>query len=279
MSRIEVDPISVCTARLIMQFKNPSDINSVPIDLAVGTGFFRQYGQERHLITNKHNVTGRHFETGEILSKKGAIPNRIQVDCFTKNLKELSFGFNLYSGGNDPNDTNQKDRPLWLEHPDLDIVALKFNNIDDFIYAEDFEMDAMVNIAQDVFVIGYPRGIDVGNLPIWKKATIASEIGFNAYNDQPSFLIDTATKEGMSGSPVFALIDGTYRDSLGNKILSSGKGRKFLGIYSGRLGDNVFEAQLGIVWKKEAIEKLFNENQSNSTPLKSEYTKMTGGNK
>jgi hypothetical protein len=35
-----------------------------------------------------------------------------------------------------------------------------------------------------------------------------------------------------------------------------GKGRKFLGIYSGRVGDDTFLAQLGIVWKSRVIDEI-----------------------
>jgi hypothetical protein len=35
-----------------------------------------------------------------------------------------------------------------------------------------------------------------------------------------------------------------------------GEGRRFLGVYSGRVGDDSFKAQLGIVWKPSVIEEI-----------------------
>lgn len=62
----------------------------------------------------------------------------------------------------------------------------------------------------------------------------------------------------MSGAPVYAqevgcwIPEGTERPE--DHVL--GKGRRFLGIYSGRVGDDPFQAQLGIVWKPSAIDEI-----------------------
>jgi hypothetical protein len=57
----------------------------------------------------------------------------------------------------------------------------------------------------DVFVLGFPRGMSGGaEFPIWKRGSIASEPNFDIDN-LPKILIDTATREGMSGAPVYAL--------------------------------------------------------------------------
>jgi hypothetical protein len=53
---------------------------------------------------------------------------------------------------------------------------------------------------------------------------------------------------------------GHYITNPGNVYPSnedwSGEGELFLGVYSGRLGEDEFKAQLGIVWKKEVIEEI-----------------------
>ncbi len=260
---VTIDPITVSTARLKMQFKNPDDQNMPITNLGIGTGFFWKHNNQTYLITNKHNVTGRHFETNNCLSETGGVPNIVEANFYVKGYKPATITWSLYYEKNDPNSR----RSLWIENEGLDIAALKVNMNDqnvDCIYAADFDMDAIINIAQEVFVIGYPKGIHLQNLPIWKRATIASEIDIPAYKDQPTFLVDTATRQGMSGSPVFALVKPPYFTSPGNQVLAGGSGKKFLGIYSGRLGENEFEAQLGIIWKKEAIESIFNNKVKTS---------------
>jgi hypothetical protein len=48
--------------------------------ISSGTAFVVQGAKGPLLITNRHNVTGRHNETGELLDKKhAAIPNLVEV--------------------------------------------------------------------------------------------------------------------------------------------------------------------------------------------------------
>jgi hypothetical protein len=94
-----------------------------------------------------------------------------------------------------------------------------------------------------------------GQLPIWKRATIATEPDFDL-DGLPKFYIDTATREGMSGSPVYAQEVGYWlpEGESDQSKATLGKGRRFLGVYSGRLGaDDEFKAQRGIVWKESAL--------------------------
>jgi len=77
---------------------------------------------------------------------------------------------------------------------------------------------------------------------------------FGAYNEDPAFLVDTATKQGMSGLPVYMYIRRGYTSCHEGIILAVKNKRHFLGIYSGRLGNDSMEAQLGIVWTKDAVD-------------------------
>ena len=122
----------------------------------------------------------------------------------------------------------------------------------------------------EAFVIGYPRGMSGGgNFPIWKRATIATEPDLDL-DDLPKFYIDTATREGMSGSPVYAQEVGYWLpEGISDPSQASiGKGHRFVGVYSGRLGaEDEFKAQLGVVWKESALISLVE-----SIPLESEAT-------
>jgi len=60
-----------------------------------------------------------------------------------------------------------------------------------------------LRVGHELFVLGFPEGISASDLPIWKRATIASEP--NATVDGlPILLVDTATRRGMSGGPAIA---------------------------------------------------------------------------
>jgi hypothetical protein len=110
-----------------------------------------------------------------------------------------------------------------------------------------------LKVARDVFVLGYPKGISGGSVfPIWKKASIATEPAIQL-DGLPKILVDSAMREGMSGAPVVAISDGGYEEENGSLMQTLGRFYRFVGVYSGRLGDNEMEAQLGIVWKTQAV--------------------------
>lgn len=78
----------------------------------------------------------------------------------------------------------------------------------------------------------------------------------NVAGDRPAFLIDATTKPAMSGSPVFARRVGGWASSTGFNV--GGEATRFLGVYSGRLPDEV-DASIGFVWKPSAVEEIFVE--------------------
>jgi len=93
--------------------------------------------------------------------------------------------------------------------------------------------------------------IGPGRTPIWKRGSVASEPDYD-WRNMPAFLIDTATRDGMSGSPVVARHSGILltgaNDGMGPDSLI-GTMTKFTGIYSGRIGEDEMGVQLGLVWK------------------------------
>ncbi len=141
-----------------------------------------------------------------------------------------------------------------------DIVAIELN--DDF-YGDSINVGVFpitplrVDVSVECFVLGYPVGLDVGKTPVWKRASIASEPDWD-FDNLPIFLIDSGTKQGMSGSPVVIFSGGgTYIDANGNTVLGGGAIFKFLGVYSGRSErKKIGDCRLGNVWKEKAIIKL-----------------------
>jgi hypothetical protein len=115
----------------------------------------------------------------------------------------------------------------------------------------------LLKVSRDVYVLGYPKGISgSGGFPIWKRASIATEPAIQL-DGLPKILVDTATREGMSGAPVVAIADGEFEvEGRGPAYRLPGRVCRFVGVYSGRLGKNEMEAQLGIVWKAQAVDEI-----------------------
>ena len=227
--------------------------------LGIATGFLWLHDDTYFLITNWHVITGLNPKTGQPIDKLSATPDLLKV-WFT-----LKDNLGIWEPIEIPLFDTQN-RPLWKEHKtfrkSVDVVGINLNLPDRFkvipINSVSFD-DFRVEISQDVFIIGFPRGISgAGKFPIWKRGSIASEPEIDLDN-LPKILIDSMTREGMSGSPVIVQFVGYYGDDpLQLKATDwFGMGRRFLGIYSGRLpGQDEFEAHLGIVWKSSIIEEI-----------------------
>lgn len=222
--------------------------------LSTGTAFVVQVASGSYLVTNRHNVTGRHQDTGEPLSNTGGIPNEIVVvhNC------------NGYLGQWEPRieALYADEAPRWLEHPVLgaraDFVALPLTQLADVaLYPYDTANTGpaiSVGPADTVSVIGFPFGITAGGaFGIWATGFMASEADID-FNDLPVLLIDCRSRQGQSGSPVIA-----YRSAGGVPMADGSQAMfgtpvwKFIGIYSGRINA---ESDLGIVWKASAINQL-----------------------
>ncbi len=258
--------------------KIQSNLSYVPIhitpmyedtDLAIGTAFFYIYEGQEYFITNWHNVTGRHPWDNSCISKYAAIPDNLVIrlpyletsESGVTGLKWIPKVLNLY-------EDEDRIKPIWWEHPEhgsnVDAVAIELEGLSDTkaiaANAEVLNLDLLQLVpGMDVFVLGFPRGISGGGrFPIWKRGSIASEPDINI-DDLPKIYIDTATREGMSGAPVYAQESGFWT-SEGKTLIEDGvfgKGHRFLGIYSGRVGNDPFYAQLGVIWKEEAIQPGF----------------------
>jgi hypothetical protein len=239
--------------------------------LSTGSGFFWRRGLRTYLVTNWHNLSGRNPATLELVSKTtGAVPDEVGMSIFHEVGEPVGELIQMQIGTLTV-DLSHNDKPTWREHPlrakGVDVATL---DITRHIPAEsrwclrcanEIEGDAVIEptAGQDVFVLGYPFGRIVGApVPIWKRGTIAIDPSFDV-DGLPKMLVDTATREGMSGSPVIA------RHILNNREFrrKNGERAKFLyakrdlviGVYSGRLFPHREQAQLGTVWKREVIEE------------------------
>jgi hypothetical protein len=231
--------------------------------LGTGTAFLVANDRESHcaLITNRHNVTGRHQETGKCLSPTGAIPDTIVV-YFHKNTGGIGewkkVALPLYRADSSP---------YWFEHSTLgaraDLVALNLRWGDDvskYPYYLETDLDRFgiaIGPAESISVIGFPFGRStVRRFPIWVTGFMAQELSLVTLED-PTFLIDCRTRQGQSGSPVLAYRAGSYRKRDGHKVssvLSPKPVWELLGIYSGRINS---ESDLGKVWHVSAVADVF----------------------
>lgn len=222
--------------------------------LSHATGFISRLQGQPYLISNWHVFSGRDAHTGKTLAHHGGCPDRLTILCH-HNLGDdrsvvKSINVEIRSG-----ETN-----LWFQHPvhgqQVDVAAIPLEIDPDVMTVDDVPetADMKIEVGQDVFILGYPlEPLLTQALPIWKRGTIASEPAYN-FNGLNQFLVDTATREGMSGGLVVARSSGGYSRENGPSILAGGSFFRRIGIYSGRLGANDDGlVQLGVVWRPVLI--------------------------
>ena len=262
--------------------------------IGTGSAFFYTIAHDWFLITNWHNVTGMDIFTKKPLFKK-RIPEFIKVKLssyITSNVETKSKEFTTIS---QHIEIYKDKKPLWFEYPDsstsCDVIALplhRSSNCPEFMHNAANRISDLripINPGCPVFIIGFPRSISIAfGLPIWKSGYIASEPhyditiggqpsdigGLIGGKNLPAFFIDSQTREGMSGSPVFASYTGNWDLSdpyksidWDNKeiwqrddIILWDTRMEFIGCYSGRIGANEQQAALGLCWRKDVIHKI-----------------------
>ena len=223
--------------------------------LGTGTAFVATAPRGQMLITNRHNMSGRHQQTGQPLSPTGAVPDEVRILHNRANQlgQWVSRVEALYANG----------QPLWVEHPVLgaqaDFVALPLTQLADVqLYPYTLGVGGpaiIVAPAEVVSVVGFPFGLTAGGgLAVWATGFVATDPDID-YANLPVFLIDCRSRQGQSGSAVIAHRTGGAVATEGGVMLGGGVMTRFLGIYSGRV--NV-ESDLGFVWKAAAIRQLVN---------------------
>jgi S1-C subfamily serine protease len=257
MRTFKPDPVSFSAHQLHFCF------TATDLVISSGSGFIYAKDETSYLITNWHNVAGKNPETGSCLSKTLAIPDVISIifrmpGALNQGKREQ---LRLYRD-------DEMHEPAWYVHPtlshDVDVVAIPLPRSIVSTYAifpiNRIEFDEIFPavVGDDAFVIGFPFSEPVeGQFPIWKRASVASEPEIDI-DRLPKVLIDTATRPGLSGSPVIMQRAGLH--GVAGAALSPdtiiGTIRNFIGIYSGRVGADEVKAQLGIVWKHQVIKEI-----------------------
>lgn len=242
---------------------------------AGATGFYWELDDQWYLITNHHNLSGWNSNSGQSLSKSAMVPTHVEITIALRG-----------EGDSPPKQSGLKferrrlslienEEPCWLEHPTygakVDVAVLPVfdsptseslaelgatgmftrpvNTFDDWVRFEPAAGD-------DVYILGFPFAEKMGQFPIWKRGSIATEPDFEI-DGLPKILIDTATRPGMSGSPVIVARKGFTAPS--GKLDDDtviGDAHSFLGVYSGRIGSDLEGLQLGVVWKGHVINEI-----------------------
>ncbi|CEL29048.1 hypothetical protein [Pseudomonas fluorescens] len=259
--------------------------------LAIGTGVVYERDGKYYVVTAWHNLTGRHPDNLKFQSSQNAVPDNVVVNLV---VSHPPFGATRMSVILPLAD---EDKSLFLIHPTrwprVDVVAIPFDPMGNFKFEYwnsdnqiveglisllntdvptelcpiqrylvpdktiiDKWMDN-VEVTEELFIPGYPHNVqDDYSQPVWKRATIASSVQ-KGFNGQPKFLIDSASKSGMSGSPVLyyspkgsiSIGGGNYRFGTDVAIL--------VGVYVGREAvTDKADPQIGIVWHRSVIDEI-----------------------
>lgn len=229
--------------------------------LGVATGFIVRVDHHGfYLITNWHVLSGRDPITEQPMHPAAALPDVVSINYH----RHDRFGEWVKATESILRDGVRQ----WLEHPRgraVDVVALPLTNIPGNAAITTFrlalrESDLVPEVGMPVFIIGFPFGIGAGgNWPIWKAGNIASEPDIDYQEGESAFLVDATTRSGMSGSPVVIRMNAGYRDHQGALTLGGPPLTKFVGIYSGRIYEDLAQgqgAELGRVWRPAVLDQI-----------------------
>lgn len=262
--------LSICTTKITMKFNETI--------LSTGTAFFYSKNGHTYIVTNRHNLTGLHQETGKPLSPTAGIPNAISFS-----LPTIQDNGDIIKIGNSSELFELKwgDYKPWKQHPtygdmaDVVVIDPEKTPIGKIsknycINTLDHQQPLALYPSAPVSILGYPYGKSVGDFtPIWVSGSIASEPELNV-DGKPAMYVDCRTNKGSSGSPVIRIATGQSSplDSapIGNTLVYKSSSidsealymfgtsvHRFVGIYSGRIDK---ESDIGLVWKEHVIEEI-----------------------
>ncbi|WP_412500061.1 hypothetical protein [Vibrio cyclitrophicus] len=279
-------------------------------ELSIGTGVLYKSGEEYYIVTAWHNLSGRHSETLAPLSKNLAIPDNVVVRLsinmagvgslrqsltipLTDDEKSLYYihpknwpRVDVAVIPFDPSATYRSEGYLSTgETLDMEfspIMQVHGTGMSEVCPIQNYLVPSSdvinkwfdsVEVTEEVFIPGYPHNIqDYYSQPVWKRATIATSVQ-DGWNREPKFLIDSASKSGMSGSPVlYYCPNGTVKIK-GTQYQFNHDIAILAGIYVGRLGiKGNQDPQIGTVWHKSVIDEIIESKLYEKLPFEIELT-------
>jgi len=230
------------------------------------TGSVWRQDDKRFLVSNWHVLSGRRPDTGRLMD--GRPPERLEIGVMKQwplcqgNPSQEFYSVRLH---------DKSEFPLWVQHEEgqyYDIAAIELPDeipiTGDSVLPHKLENPSiLMNHGTELHAMGFPMGLSLqGGYPVWKRGTIAGHPQIQT-DGSPVMLVDMATREGMSGSPVFIVQYGQQYSWDKNGIFGfhAGLPYRFMGIYSGRYGEDnqhpaEFAAQLGRVWWPHLVEEM-----------------------
>ena len=209
-------------------------VRLVASDRSSGTGYFYNFVIDNKIvpviITNKHVVNYNSNET-------------------------MTFYLHLRNGENESNESYQVTLTLnWIFHSKKDLCFCFVNPVFEFVKKQtgkdvfyiaidetilpSQKMLEELSALEELVMVGYPIGLwdKNNNFPIFRKGYTASHPAID-FNESGIGLVDMACFPGASGSPIYILNEGGYKDKVGN--LNWGQSRIiFIGtLFSGPIYD------------------------------------------
>lgn len=179
----------------------------------MGTGFFYnfQVGDATYptIITNKHVVNDRQDEKVRFLlhlkeengESNSSVGIQMNAHWFFHSTKDLCFTFvnPVFESVK-----NRYGKDVFYIANDASIIATKEKLKD-------------LSALEELVMVGYPIGLSDtrNNYPIFRKGYTSAHPAVD-FNDDGIGLVDMACFPGSSGSPIYILNEGGYRDKHGN---------------------------------------------------------------
>lgn len=258
-----LNPIWTATS-IVRCFSNGQSIGSA-------TGFFYVNNGRLYLVTNKHVIYGDDYEHGQPIIDT----IRLNLHINARNLAENEeVTCPLFEG------TARK----WLEHehPAVDVVLLPLTleraryviaPIDRTLMdLTTQEGRIIVDDFEKIFIMGYPFGWydSVNNLPITRIGHLSSPFRV-PFQNMPLMMGDVVTHEGMSGGPVFMILEdytvegqfpmppipGRTNQQIGRMKMLGERKLLLIGVNSGQFAPIPFErVNLISIWFPDVISQI-----------------------
>lgn len=141
------------------------------LSLSTASSFAYKYKNNKYLITNYHVAYGRNPENGQPLHKMGSIPNKMTIKFYTQKMEPMFYTI-FYP------ETEIPFKYIKLNDTIVDIAIYKLdekftgvciNEIEELFKSPKNEENILLQITESLYVLGYPRGINIALTPIWKR--------------------------------------------------------------------------------------------------------------
>lgn len=191
--------------------------------MSTGSGYFFRFNENEEsgehipvVITNKHVINGA-IRGRLILTKMNEAGKPLDTEHFSIDIEN----FESYWGKHPDSEVDLCAMPVapFLNAAKDRGQSIFYIALDDSLIPTNEQLEEL-SALEDIVMVGYPNGIwdSINNKPIFRKGVTATHPFFD-YNGKKEFMIDAACFPGSSGSPVFLLNEGGYRDKKGNTYL------------------------------------------------------------